>query len=184
MTCPAFMSRAPKKSGLPTGKACPRPGSQQSPAWQWPTPSQFLPLGIQVPCGGLAKGRELVCHLYRADGSCRAQPASAQEEDPTFYSHSLSPWSAPWHQRPGRATHSSNTSVPLLSPLAGPAAPKCLDSHVPARSLSSQAGRPGRVEGTEENPHCSPAKWGCLDTSGQPVPDTEQPLFGPRCQPR
>lgn len=91
---------------------------------------------------------------------------------------------APWHQRPGRATHSSNTSVPLLSPLAGPAAPKCLDSHVPALSLSSQAGRLGRVEGTEENPHCSPAKWGCLDTSGQPVPDTEQPLFGPRCQPR
>lgn len=107
-----------------------RPGPRQS--------STCLPIpSTQVHSGVLTRNRGVTATEL---GARRAQPPSAKEERPPHSTPTgTAPplWSTPRHQRPVRATHILLTQCPTVVALGRPrAAPKCLDSHVPALCVS------------------------------------------------
>lgn len=63
--------------------------------------------------------------------------------------------------------------------MAGPEQPPSAWIAMFPLSVSLHRREEGHSGGQRREPHCSPAKWGRLDTSSQPAPDRGQPLLVP-----
>lgn len=130
--------RGPRRLQQPRSQGCPQARLAHIRGLGPRRSSTCLPIpSTQVHSGVLTRNRGVTATEL---GGRRVQLPSAREERPP-HSTPTGPapplWSTPWHQRPVRATHILLTQCPTVVALGRPrAAPKCLDSHVPALCVS------------------------------------------------